>query len=155
MRGAYIAVAVVVIAVASFLGYGFYDLNTARESLKNIQVSIGSALPTGITQDSLILRVGLSLYNNGSTSSSIDRVAYELYIGDVRVGSGSYAGRVEIPPKGSVTLNTEFTVQRSSLGEAFTKIIAGGGLSIKLRIYMYRNTLLGSVEEAREISFRV
>ncbi|MEM1611133.1 MAG: LEA type 2 family protein [Sulfolobales archaeon] len=155
MRASYVIIAVVAIAILGFLGYGYYDYNVAREGLKNIYVGIASALPRNISQDSITLRVGVRLYNNGSSTVAIDRVIYELYISDTKLGSGSYSGHIEIPARGSVTLDTDFMISRSALGEIFYKIITGSGLSIKLKIYIYRNTLLGAVEEIRETSFKI
>ncbi len=155
MRIAYVLIAVIAVAILGFLGYGFYDYNAARENLKNMYVSIASAVPRSVGQDNITLRLGIRLYNNGSSTAAVDRIIYELYISDIKLGSGSYNARVEIPAKGSATLDTDFIISRSAFGEIFYKIISGSGFSIKLKIYMYRNTILGAVEEVRETSFKI
>lgn len=123
--------------------------------MKNVYVSIASAMPRSVGQDSITLRLGIRLYNNGSSTAAVDRIVYELYISDTKLGSGSYDARVEIPAKGSATLDTDFMIGRSAFGEIFYKIVSGSGFSIKLKIYMYRNTILGTVEEIRETLLKI
>ncbi len=123
--------------------------------MKNMYVGIASAMPQSVGQNSITLKLGIRLYNNGSSTAAVDRIIYELYISDTKLGSGSYNARVEIPAKGSAILDTDFIISRSAFGEIFYKIVSGSGFSIKLKIYMYRNTILGTVEEVRETSFKI
>jgi LEA14-like dessication related protein len=155
MRVTYTLIAVAAVAILGSLGYCFYEYSAARENLRNIYVSIASAVPRGVGQDSITLKLGIRLYNNGSSTASVDRIVHELYISDTKLGSGSYNAHVEIPDKGAATLDTDFMISRSAFGEIFYKIVSGSGFSIKLKIYMYRNTILGTVEEIRETSFKI
>jgi hypothetical protein len=45
MRTSYIVISVVTIALLDFLGYSLYDYNTAKDNLKNIDISISTAMP--------------------------------------------------------------------------------------------------------------
>ncbi|MDT7888329.1 MAG: hypothetical protein RQ885_05070 [Desulfurococcales archaeon] len=73
----------------------------------------------------------------------------------MKLSFGSYNARIEIPAKGSATLDTDFVVHRPAFEDIFYKIISGSGFSIKLKIYMYRNTMLGTIEKIREVMFKL
>ena len=153
MRFSYLALVIILLVVLGVVGYGLYDWFKTREGLMKIEIYVEKMRVTITPSMDIGLGLDLTLVNKGSDSVSIDRILYEIYINNISVGVGNYSSRIDIAPGGVVSVTSQIILHRASLGEAVINSLLSGKYSTKLTVYLYKDTLLGSLKVIKEIVY--
>ncbi|MEZ0289697.1 MAG: hypothetical protein ABWJ42_01220 [Sulfolobales archaeon] len=154
MKLSYLVLVVILFILLGVFGYVLYDWFKTREDLRGVEVYIDRIRVITSSSLNIVLGLELRLVNKGVNLATIDRVLYEIYINNVSIGVGNYSSRIQLLPGETISITSQINLHRASIGEALSSILTSGRFSAKLVIYLYRDTLLGSVRVTREIMYQ-
>jgi len=89
----------------------------------------------------------MRVYNPSDTTVELERMEYEVFANDVRLGSGSFEEPLEIPSNQQIETSTNFVAQVSTVPPAIINAISEGEVTWNLEGTMFFDTPSGTVEQ--------
>lgn len=137
---------VAIVAVAAVLTVlalvGGYEL-ARRDALKSCEVSLAGVRVVSIGLSSASLEVELRIYNPSSVAAVLERADYSLYANGIYLGDGTIS-KQEIPPGGTRTIKTPFSLSYSGALEALWSYFKTDEVTWSVNGTAYYDTPLGS-----------
>lgn len=137
---AIVLVAAVLIVLALVGGYEL----ARREALKSCEVSLAGVRVVSIGLVSASLEVELMVYNPSSVAAILERADYSLYANGIYLGDGT-TSKNEIPPGGTRTIKTPFSLSYSGALEALWSCLKTDDVTWRVNGTAYYDTPLGSL----------
>ena len=150
MNKLWIVLGVVVVLILAFIaGLSFFETRKEQaEALKDTDISLSGIEVNGISSEAIDLNITLDIYNPNDVTARLERMDYNVYANDVRVGSGSFEESVEIPSNEGRRTSTNFVAQLSSVPSAILNALVIGEVLWSVEGVVYFGTPLGTIEQS-------
>lgn len=131
------------------------DINVeeSAQAVRDTDIRLTGIAINEVSSDVIDVTFTLAVYNPNDVTVELERMEYEVFANEVRMGSGSFEEPVEIPPNQEIEASTNFVAEVSTVPSAIISRITQGEVTWTLEGTMFFNTPSGTVEQSfsREI----
>ncbi|MEQ8350970.1 MAG: LEA type 2 family protein [Leptospiraceae bacterium] len=116
-----------------------------RENLKNCEFDLDSVSIKSMSFTSVELAVDVGIENPNSEQVILDKLVFDLYGGDRKLGSGKHNETAVIPPSERKVVSIDFSASLSEVGMGLLQNLKSGQATYRMEGTAYLKTFLGEV----------
>ncbi len=135
-----VIVVIVIVIVAAF-GYQAY---AQRNALRDIKVSVDSVRVDSISLSSATLNITFRFTNPTTTTATLDRTDFTIFINGNLLGSGQNLQKTQIPAGGSTAIPIPFIVQYTGAAQSAWTFLTQGQANYTITGTAFFDTVLGT-----------
>ena len=134
---------IIILLIVIIVAYLAYQPFAQAAAFKNVQISLADISLGSIGLTGAQLNLELSMYNPGSTTATLSSISYSVYGNNNYLGSGSINQQVSIPPGGTDTVQTTFSISYIGAAQTILSAIKTNSVSWELKGTASFNTIVG------------
>jgi LEA14-like dessication related protein len=118
------------------------------QALEDTDVTLEDIDINEISSEQIDLTIILDIYNPNNVTVELERMEYDLFANDVRIGSGSFEEPLEIPPFEEQRATTNFVAPVSAIPSAILNaLMEGSEVKWTVEGTMFFATPTGTIEQ--------
>lgn len=134
---------VILIVLVAIIAIAYQFAQAA--AFQNVQISLAGASIGNVGLTGADLNLELNMYNPGSMPATVSSVSYSIYGNNNYLGSGTISGPISVPPGGTITTPTTFTISYIGAAKTIWSAITGGSAYWEMKGDASVSTLLGPI----------
>ncbi|MBU45629.1 MAG: hypothetical protein CMN76_20645 [Spirochaetaceae bacterium] len=116
-----------------------------RENLKNCEFDLDSVSVKSLSFTSVELAVDVGIKNPNAEQVILDKLVFDLYSSDRKLGSGKHNETAVIPPSERKVVTIDFKTSLSEIGMGLLSTLKSGQATYRMEGTAYLSTFLGEV----------
>ncbi|KXS44673.1 LEA type 2 family protein [Methanolobus zinderi] len=130
------------------------NIEESAQAVRDTELRIRGIEVNEISRDVVDLTLTFAVYNPGDTTVELERMEYDIYANDVRMGEGTFEEPIEIPPDEEIETTTNFVGSVSTAPAAILGAVTEGEVVWTMEGTMFFNTESGTVEQSFSREFQ-